>query len=170
MIKRILIVGVGLIVLIIAFVIIKGLVSGGGNSAAMLIVVQDQQELIHLSTAAAIQPNISSSNKNFALTTQLVITSEQSQLRTYLAKQGQKITLKQRNLKISSAIDSQLTSAITSNSYDTTFQSVMKSQLTNYATALQVAYKQSPGTNARKLLTSQYNSAVLLQQQLSTAQ
>ncbi len=165
--SRVLIVGVGLILLIILFSIVKGLLSGGGNKAAMLHVVQDQQAIIHLTTAANQQPVIALSNKNFAVTGQLAIASEQQQLTSYLAKHSQKISLKQQSLKVSSAVDKQLTGALASSTYDATFQSVMKSQVTDYAAALKLAYQQTPGPVGRKLLTEDYNTAVLLLQQLS---
>jgi hypothetical protein len=166
--SRILIVGGGLILLIIVFSIGKGLLSGGGNQAALALVVADQQEIIHLSTAATQQPNISSTNQNFAITGKLVVTSEQTQLLKYMAQQKQKVSDKQLRLKVSAAVDKQLLGAVASSTYDQTFQEVMKSLLTDYATALQVAYKQSSGANARKLLKAEYNSAQLLQRQLAT--
>jgi hypothetical protein len=168
MIGRILVVGGGLIVLIIAFVIIKGLLSGGGNAAAMLGVVQDQQELIHLASGAAMQQTISTTNKNFAITTQLAITSEQTQLLTYLAAQHQKISMTQQSLKISSATDTELTNSLAASTYDQTFQQVLQSELTNYGSALKLAYKQTSGPKGRKLLTDEYKTASLLQQQLAT--
>jgi hypothetical protein len=167
MLSRILVVGVGLIVLIIAFSIIKGLVSGGGNSAALLHVAQDQQAILHLTTAAAQQQGISGTNLNFAVTSNLVITSEKSQLLSYVTKQHQKISQKQLILKVKSSLDTQLTNAAAASTYDLTFQDIMKSQLADYQSALKFAYKQTTGVNGRKLLTADYNSAVLLTQQLS---
>ncbi len=167
MLSRILIVGAGLIILLIAFSIIKGVLSGGGNKAAMLHVVQDQQEIVHLSTAAALVPSISTTNKNFAVSASLVVSSQKSQLLTYLLKQHQKVSLKELHLKVSPSLDAQLTSAAAASTYDLTFRDDMNSQLTDYRAALQLAYKQTPGANGRKLLSEDYSSAVLLQQQLT---
>jgi hypothetical protein len=167
--SRILVVAVGLIILIIAFTVIKGLVSGGGNKAALLHVAQNQQELIHLSTAAAQLQTISADNKNFALTTQLVLTSQKGQLLAYLKQQKQKIDVKQLNLKVSATLDTQLANAAASSTYDATFADVMKSQLIAYQSALKVAYSQTAGANGRKLLNEDYTSARLLLQQLSPA-
>jgi hypothetical protein len=166
--SRILIVAGGLILLIIVFSIIKGVLGGGGNQAALALVVADQQEIIHLTTAAAQQPNISSADQNFAITSKLVITSEQTQLLKYMAQQQQKVSDKQLRLKVSAAVDKQLLSSVASSTYHQTLQEVMKSLLTDYATALQVAYKQSSGVNGRNLLKAEYNSAQLLQRQLAT--
>lgn len=163
---RVLIVAVGLIILIIAFTIVKGLLTGGGNKAAMLVVAQDQQALIHLSTGASTQTAISTSNKNSATTTKAVLTSQQSQLLIYLKKQKQSVPEAKLGLKISSRVDKQLADALASSTYDTTYHDVVKSQLTDYGLAIQAAYKVTPGPIARKLLDAEYNSAVLLQKQL----
>ena len=167
MLSRILIAGVGLIILIVAFSVIKGLLSGGGNQAAMLHVVQDQQEIIHLTTAAVQVQSISTTNKNFAVTANLVATSQKSQLLAYLQTQHQKVSAAQVNLKLNSSLDTSLTTAIAANTYDQTFSDIMNSQLTDYEAALQLAYKQTPGAHGRKLLTDDYNSAKLLQLQLT---
>ncbi len=165
--SRILIVGGGLILLIIVFSIIKGLLSGGGNQAAMLHVAQDQQEIKHLTTAALLVPSISATNKNFAITANLVMTSQKSQLLKYLAIQHQKISLKQLDLKVSPTLDTQLATAAAASTYDSTFKDVMNSQLTDYLAALKLAYQQTKGTHGRQLLQDDYKSAVLLQQQLT---
>lgn len=167
MLSRILIVGVGLIILITAFSIIKGVLGGGGNKAAMLHVAQDQQEIIHLTTPAIQIPNISTANKDFAVSANLVVTSQQSQLVTYLQKQHQKIPLSQLNLKVSPTLDTSLKMAAASSTYDQTFKDIMNSQLTDYESALKLAYSQTTGPIGRTLIKEAYNSATLLQQQLT---
>ncbi len=167
MLGRILVVGVGLIVLIIAFSIIKGLISGGSNSAALLHVAQDQEAILHLTTAATQQQGISGTNLNFAVTSNLVIASEKTQLLSYATKLHQKISKKQLILKVKPSLDTQLANAAAASTYDLTFQDIMKSQLADYQSALKFAYNQTTGVNGRKLLTDDYNSAVLLTQQLS---
>lgn len=168
MMSRLLIVGIGLIILIVAFAVIKGLLSGGGNKAAMLHVVQDQQEIIHLTTAASQVTSISTTNKNFAVTANLVVTSQNSQLVSYLQKQHQKISLQQMNLKVSPTLDANLTTAAAANTYDQTFKDIMASQLTDYEAALKLAYSQTSGPVGRGLLKDDYNSAQLMQQQLAS--
>jgi len=166
--SRVLVVGIGLVVLIILFVFIKGLLSGGGNKEAMLHVVQDQQEIIHLTKGAGQQQTISEANKNFAVTAQLSITSQQSQLKKYLIKQEHlKLNLKDINLKVSSTLDTNLANAAAASTYDSTFRDIMKAQLANYKTALSIAYKQTPGPNGQKLLKDDYTSASLLLEQLT---
>jgi hypothetical protein len=168
MMSRILLVGVGLILLLVGFGFIKGLVTGGGNADAMLHVVQNQKAVLHLVTDAGQVPAISTPNRNFAVTAKLVVGSDEGQLISYLTKQKQKLPANKLNLKISNTVDKQLANALVSSTYDVTFQSVMKSQLTTYQTALNVAYQKTKGPVGRKLLKAQYDSAGLLLQQLVT--
>lgn len=167
---RIAIVVGGLIVMLVLFLIIKGLLSGGGNTQALINVAQDQQEIIHLTTNATSnsQVGLSTTNENFAVTAQASLTSAQQQLVTYLANNGHKVKDKTLNLKINTTLDQDLTTAATNSTYDSTFKQTMQNQLNNYQQALRTAYQQTKGPKGRKLLNDQYNASVLLLQQLNT--
>lgn len=164
---RIAIVGGGIFALLIIFLIIKGLLSGGGNTEALTTVAQDQQQMIHLATNATQQSGLSTTNENFATTAQVTLTSAQAQLVTYLKTNGQKVGLKTLNLKISSNLDTELTTAASNSTYDSTFRRTMQSQLSDYQQALRTAYQQTKGPKGRKLLSDQFKGAQLLQQQLN---
>jgi hypothetical protein len=165
---RIAVVVGGLFVLLILFLVIKGLVSGGGNTTALLNVAQQQQEIIHLSTNANQQTNLSITNQNSAVTTQASMTSAQTQLISYLGTNGHKVKSKDLEKGVSANLDQEFTTAIANNTYDSTYKQVMQSQLKNYQQALQTAYQQTSGPKGRKLLTDQFNAAKLLLQQLDT--
>jgi hypothetical protein len=171
--KRIAIVGGGLVVLLIVLNILKGLLAGSFPLQPFVAVVQDQQELMHLtSTSAQAQPGQSTlppAYLNFITTTQLSVTSSQSQLLTYLVDNKQKVNPKEFDLKVSTSIDAQLANAVTSNTYASTFQQIMNSQLVTYASDLNQAYKQSSGVKGHALLRSDYKQAVLLIKQLKQA-
>ncbi|MEO7364276.1 MAG: hypothetical protein ABIV43_02085 [Candidatus Saccharimonadales bacterium] len=168
--SRVLIASIGLIILIIAFAIIRGLLSGGDNQDAMLRVTQQQQAIIHLTTAASQQQTISSTNRNFAISATLVVTSQQKQLLAYLRTvEKQKISASDLSLKVSASLDKQLTDSLTSNTYDTTFSSILQAQMAAYQSALKVAYAQTTGPNGQKLLNEDYQSATLLLQSLQAA-
>lgn len=169
MLSRILITGVGLLILLILFIFIKGIVTGGGNKAAMLNVVQYQQQIIHVTTVAGQEQSISAANKTAVVSTGLVITSQQAELLQYLSSTGQKITLKQKNLKVSTKLDKQLTDSLASGTYDSTLQSILSSELTNYSSALKLATAQTGGPKGKKLLNNDYTSANLLLTQLQQA-
>ncbi len=75
----------GLLALLIIFSILKGLFSSGPVLAPILTVAQDQQEIIHLVSNAAEQQGVAKDNLNFAATTQLSLTTAQSDIIQYLA-------------------------------------------------------------------------------------
>lgn len=168
MLSRIALVGVGLVVLLIVFVVFKNLLSGGGNGAALSEVVERQQSIVHLATAADLETGISGTTKNFATTSKLVVGSQQYQLLKYMKLNKHKVTSKQLNLKVKKATDDQLASAKASSTYDATFRQILQSELTNYKSSLKLAYNQTPaGSKGRALLDSDYKSALLLETLLS---
>lgn len=128
---------------------------------------QRQQEIVHVLNSALLQTTLSDSTKSFALTAKLSLTSSQSKLITYLAKNGTKLDAKTLNLKVSTAVDAQLTSSIASSTYDSTFKQIMQSQLEVYLNGLSTAYNQNKGHNGRALLQDDYKQAKLLQLQLA---
>jgi hypothetical protein len=168
---RIAIVVGGLLILIIVFSVIKSALSGGGNTQALITVGQDQQQIIHITTSITQgdqQTSLSTTNQNFAVTANASLTSAQTQLVAYMKTNGHKVSAKTLGLRVSANTDEQLKTAIANTTYDSTFQSVMQTQLSNYEQALRAAYKQTSGPKGRKLLTDQFNGAQLLLQQLNT--
>lgn len=170
---RIVILGGGLVGLLIVFSILKGLLAGSFNSQPFLAVLQDQQELIHLSSEAGqsqtSQATLPEAYQGFIGTTQLTVTSVQSQLISYLALNKQKVSATQLNLKVSTATDTQLTGASASGDYTSTFQQIMSSQLNTYTTDLHAAYAQTSGIKGRAQLNNDYKQARLLIKQLNQA-
>ena len=89
--SRVLVVLVGLFVLLILFVGAKNILSAdGGNSVALAKVANRQQEIINRTTEAVdgTQP-LSSNSAAIVVTTQVSLTSAQSQLLAYLKTQNQ---------------------------------------------------------------------------------
>lgn len=166
---RIAIVVGGLFILLILFLIIKGILSGGGGTPALISVAQEQQEIIHLATNATgnTQTGLSTTNENFAVTAQASLTSAQQQLITYLANNNHKVKAKALSLKIDASLDQELQTAATNSTYDSTFKQAMQNQLAAYQQALRAAYKQTAGPKGRALLSNQFNASQLLLQQLN---
>lgn len=166
---RIAVLGGGLVVLLIIFSVLKGLIVGSFNLQPFIVVLQDQQELIHLTSAQSQsgQSALPATYQNFIATTQLTVSSSQSQLLTYLAKNDQKV--KPAQLTYSTSIDKQLASAATSDTYVSTFQGIMSSQLNDYKTALRQAYAETSGKKGHAQLSSDYRQAQLLTKQFNQA-
>lgn len=157
-----------LFVLLILFVGLKNILAGSNKSIPSLVTVaQDQQELIHLAQSGT--QNATSGNlKNFAYTAQLSLQSEQKDLVQYLKNNGHKTSPKQLNLKISKTLDNQLSAALTTSSYDSTFKQAMQDKLTSYQQALKQAFALTQGPKGRALLNDDYDATGLLIKQLNS--
>lgn len=169
MLMRVAVVSVIIIVLLVGFSFVKSLLSGSTDLTPYVTVAQDQQALIHLTTNALTQPDISATNKTFSATTQLTVTSSQSQLFKYLTNNKKKLASKQLNLKVSSATDTQLATAESATTFNTTYKQVMQTELNTYMNDLKAAYQQSSGKKGRALLSSDFDQAQLLANQLNVS-
>lgn len=171
--QRLLVVAGGFLILIILVIIVTKALSGGGGWANSFVdVAQQQQALISLSgdvTTNNSQAQLSAGNNNVASTVALAVASSQSQLLTYMKTNGQKVSTKELGLKVNPQTQQQLTSAVTSGNYDSTFQSLLQSQLNSYQLALKQAYAKAPGPKGRQLLSDDYNQANLMLTQLKQA-
>ncbi len=170
--SRLVILIVGLFILLILFVGVKNVLSSdGGSSAALIKVVNRQQELITITKSATNgrQP-LSSGSSTVALTTQVSVSSAQTQLLAYMKKHGQKVSKKQLIYPGSQAITTQLSAASAAGTYDATLQQVLKNQLVDYQSSLKQAYAKTSGSSGRELLQKDYDSATLLLRQADIKQ
>jgi hypothetical protein len=161
----------GLFVVIVAFVLIKGIIGGSPaiNTTDLVSVLQDQQELIHLSQGIVMkQVGLDSTTVNSALTIELTVTDAQGKLLAYLQTNNQKVTTNQLGLKVSSATDAQVASAQSNGTLDQTYQTIMQGQLTTYTQDLKTAYAVDKGVKGRALLNSDYKAVQLLLVQLTS--
>jgi hypothetical protein len=159
----------GLVALLIIFNIVKGLLAGPSNFPYYMSVIQDQQEITHLSSLALQQEDLSTSHKNFAATSQVSVKSAQSDLVKLLIANKKKVDDKQANLKVSTATDARLETALASGTYNTVFSEVMQEQLATYKKDLNTVYNKTQSQGNRRLLKNQYDQADLLIIQLGVA-
>ena len=168
---RLAVMGAGLLLVLILIVAIKGIVVGGFKLEPFVAVLQDQQELIHLTNSStqsqASQANLPLNDQNFLATTQLTVSSAQTQLLAYLTHSKQKVTTKELNGKVSAAVQTQLTTAQSNGDYVTVFQSILSNLMNIYQADLRSAYSATTGKNGRAELRYDYNQAQLLNQQLN---
>jgi len=157
----------GLVVLVILVVVIAGLLGGssGGNLAALTTVAQDQTELTRVANLSTSQTP-SQDVANVAINTSLSVSSAKQQLLTYLADNGHNLGVKDLNLKRDTRTDTQLQTAAAASNFDSTFISVLQTQLDAYQRDLKLAYGSTTGPKGKALLSSQYDAAELLLKQL----
>ena len=168
-ITRALIVLGGLLVLIIIFIALKGVLSSGSSGPLYIGVAQDQQAMIHITDNASMEPSLSGPNKNFAITADLSLISDQSKTVSYIQASGIKLDGKNINLKVSLPLDTQLTNAAAASNYNAVFDQIMQTKLNNYDQALQQAFDKTPGPKGRALLKSENSNVQLLLKQLAAA-
>lgn len=158
-----------IVILLIAFVVIRNVLSSGSsNQTALVAVLSEQKELIRLATDVQKKgAPLNNKTRNVAITTELSISSAKNELVKYLAKSGQKIDAKKILNPSSSFNDSQLKAAMASGNYDATVNDVLRTQLTSYQADLKTAFNKTPGPVGRELLNRQYDAAGLILKQLT---
>lgn len=169
MLKRALIFGGGLVLLLLIFSFAMSLISQGGKAKTgpLLAVEQEQTELIRVSTAGsttATQENA----RALAYAVQLSISSANNQLNTYVSSNKLKINPKLLGAKYSASTDTELKDAQANSTYDATLVNVLRTDLNEYAQSLKTAYAANPGPKGRQLLSDQFNGSQLLLQQCDT--
>jgi hypothetical protein len=159
--------------IVIILIVIKNIVSPSQiNKSSYLVLVERQTEMLHILNTDVTQTAItqlSQSDQNFSTTANLALTTAQAKTLTFLADYNDKITSKQLANIYNTAIDQNLTSAVTSNSFDSTFKSVMQQQLTNYVSELKTAYSGSRSVSGKSLIKSEYDEAQQLETALNSA-
>lgn len=154
-----------LLILVIGF---KNMLAAGNNFIpSMVTVAQDQYELVHLA-AGGVQNAVDDNTRNFAVTAQASLQSQQNDTVAYLAGNGRKVKTKELAAKLSKPLDSRLSDALAASNYDSTFRDIMKSSLTAYQHDLQQAYRQDTGPKGRAMLNDYYKAAGLLLKQLGS--
>ncbi|MHB1864913.1 MAG: hypothetical protein ACYCPS_01970 [Candidatus Saccharimonadales bacterium] len=163
----------GLLVLVILFIIIKGIISPASFSHSdYYVVVERQYEMIHILTVDVTNTNISqlsNADQNFVATATLSLQTAAGKTLTFMSDNGYKVNLTQLAKAYNVSVDQQLSNSLQSNSFDSEFQSQFRTQLTYYQQELSAAYSSTKISSGRDLLASEYQEAKLLLTALSSA-
>lgn len=157
---------------LIVVLLVVGLISlfSRGNSGANIDLLtktaQQQTEIVRVANLALAQTGASQETQNLATNSALTVSSDLTQLKQYLSKNGHALKDKQLLAGKDSTTDTKLTAANTSGTYDSVYSQVLKDQLTAYQTTLQEAYKATTGPTGQKLLSNAYDNAQLLAKQV----
>jgi hypothetical protein len=157
---------VGLVLLIVVISLGKSVLSGSSNYTNLLAVLQDQNEIVHISSEATSQPDISATNQTFVSTVNLVLANASTQLNTYLVANHHKISPVEADFKQSATLDQSITNAESSGTFNQFFEQTASTQLDTYIADLNSAYKLTSGPNGRDLLKNDYSQALLLKKVL----
>lgn len=169
--KRILVVIGAFFALLIIILIFKSILSTSSTSTNDLLAVsQDQNEILHIlnnDLQNQSQNNvIDSANQAFSQTAIVTMNSYSDSLKSFLAAHGLKFSSDQLTAKESNAVDSEFSSATSSNDFNSVFVSVMNQQLSTYQSDLTKAYVSVGLASGKKLLKAQYQGTGLLIREL----
>jgi hypothetical protein len=167
MLKLVFIVGGAVIVVIIAAVAVNLFFARQDNIATTLSIVQTEQELVRLGTAG--KKASSQEVRNAAINTQLSVKSHQQDWLDFLAARNREVKKAELELKENASTDSKLSTAEETSTFDTTYISVMRSQLESYGNALSDTYDGTSNKKQRDLLLSHYADVKLLLEQWPAA-
>ncbi len=161
-----LIVGVIVAVVLLVIIIIAMATGGKDSSAGLLTIAQEQQELIRVSADGA-KNSKSTQLLNFSATAQVSLASSQKDLTAFMAKHGVKTDDKVLALGKDAQTDQALSGALASNTYDTTFNSVIQAELATYVKNLDAAIQTATTKTEQNLLKKQSANAQLLSKMLT---
>lgn len=159
------IIGGIILLLVIIGVVVAAIMSGNKDIGPELAVAQSQQEIIRVATDGA--KNAKSGNlQNFAQTALLTVTSAQLEYQALLSRYGVKLDPKQLALGQNAQSDKALAAALNVNTYDTTFSSIMKSELDKYELKLNEVASKITDKKDQETIQKQNAGAQLLRAQL----
>ncbi len=154
---------------IIILYMLMSILGGKSDAPNLITVVQDQNELVRVANLATTigASQSSQTTQNFAQSTALSLSSEENDLIVFLTAHGSKPSPKLLAQTKNLQTNTQLSNALASSSFDTTFSTIMQNQLKSYEIALQTAYNGARDTSEKQMLSNDYTSAALLVKQLN---
>lgn len=161
--KVLFLLGGAVVLMIIVTVAINLLFGGRNNTGALVLLAQNQQEIVRVSSLgknASSQPV-----KNAAINTALSVKSQQRDWLEFLSKRGTSPKPEELNLKKDASTDSRLEAAEQTSTFDSTYTSVMRTLLEEYANELKTVYDGTSSQQQRPLLSTHYNEVQLLLKQ-----
>lgn len=159
----------GVLVVVIIIVLVISLLGGGSNLKTSYAQLQKQQlEIIRLIDGGGSKLRDYNINK-FTTITKLTIESEQLSYSSYFQKKGVKLSKKEAELtveekKANTKRDNLLKTAESTGNYDTTFDELIKQQLSDYKLTLNKLYQQSSNPETKDILKSSNENVNLLLQ------
>jgi len=161
--KLVLIVGGTVILMIVIAVVVNLLIGGKTNVTDLIAIAETQQEIIRVATknTTATDPTVI----GVGLNTQLVLTTQQQKLITYLQTRGAKIGASTLASKKNATTDQQLQQATAANNFDNVFSQINIQELQGYVSSLKTSYINATSTKEKTILATDYNQAQLLLKQ-----
>lgn len=159
---RLIVVGVGVVLLFIIGMIVMAILSAPGQAATkdLVLAAQQQNELIRVAdigAKGASSPDI----RNLAVNTKLTLSTDQSKLLAIVNK-SKKVDAKVLALGKDNNTDRVLTAAKQSNRFDEVFKATLKKELAEYSNTLKRVHDNSSNSTNKQILADQYSHVVQL--------
>ena len=154
--SRIFVVAGGILIIIIVAIILNLILSGSknANNKNIINIVEDQAIMMQIAN----QGTTNSKNQsilNLSATTQLSMSSAQSQLIKAAAAKGVPITQPEKNYS-SSSVKTSLASAILNGTFDAAYISNYQTKINQYQVNLSLAYNAESNAKIKALLSTLY--------------
>jgi len=154
--------GGGLVLIILVVVISRFAFGSSANNGVLLTaLVAQQQEVVRIATlgvADAKDPVVI----NFAQTTKTVVSSQESELLSYLKSKNVKYTTAQLSAEKNTETDKILAQAVASNQYDSVFTETLKASLLTYTKDIKKNHDSASNAKSKTILADSYNSVATL--------
>jgi len=162
-----------LILVVIALVIILLLVGAfallgnrpNPNQQAFLSLSQQQAELIRISSIGSAENDASAKTRTTALTTNMTVSTDATNLNSYLSKNGTSFKSEQLALGADANASKRLDTSLSTSTFDSVFNEILVAKLEKYQASLQQTYNQVSGDSAKQVLSTSYDHAELLTKQ-----
>ncbi len=156
---RLIIVGVGLVLLLMLFIIVVSLLGSSDKAlkADYAELTQQQTEIIRVSTLGSSSAR-ESSTKNIAINSKLTVSSQQNEILPLAKKAGAPTDTKSLALGSNSKTDQTLESAEQSNQFDQAFSKVLLESLQVYQKQLKKLHDASENQSTKAILSKAFNS------------
>jgi hypothetical protein len=155
--------GGGAVVAILVLILVFGLIFGKKSTGTtdMLEALGRGQEISRV-TAAQSQKLKDQTALSIASTTQASLTSEQSEISSWLAKRKVKTDPKKLTIYSDTSTDALLQQAAQNNNLDAAYLSYLQKALSDYSNTLARAYAASSSPTAKAILKESFNSTQTL--------
>lgn len=160
--QRMIIVGAGMIILIIAFFFLFSLFSRSSNAQKdrLINLAQTQAEIIRVAELADDESS-SLDTKALAINTKYTLQSDLEETKESLAKRGVEVEDKSLGLKRDESTDKALEEAAINNQFDEKFAETIQEQLEDYRTMVKEVY-QGAADSEKQAVKQNYDDIALL--------
>lgn len=167
--KIVMILGCAVTLMIVVAIVLSAFSKPAVNTADLVSLAQTQNEIARISYNASTVA-VQQVTRNLAVTTELSIKTQQTQLLDFLGKQGRKVKAKELAFKQNATTDQQFATAKQTSTFDLVYSQTVQKELQDYAATLKQLYASAKNDSVRNMLSSDYQQAQLLISQVPYTQ